>query len=154
MRQAQLFPGFTTPVDRVDSRDGVQILTAQRNGIKALRTLRMTEKQVTQCVSDFLCIERGWMPVRTPVGRMEREAGGEFLGPVGRPDWLFLNPHYFPSFMWVEMKKTGESPDPHQIAVMNVFEKDGHLVTWTDCPERFAQWYSDQIESGRLQPIR
>ncbi len=65
-KQAQLFGGFTKPVEDSASIDGVQMLTAQHQRMTA-KTIKLSEQQVTAQIVEWLSW-RGWTAHRKHVG--------------------------------------------------------------------------------------
>lgn len=57
---------------------------------------------------------------------------------VGAPDRMILTPHGRALFL--EFKKPGKEPDPHQIKYMDRLHKMGYPVGWVDDFDRAVLW--------------
>lgn len=107
----------------------------------------MTERDVQKQVLDFLR-ERHWRPVRMTVGRFRSRV---FVGERGMCDWLFLRYARYSSavhqdhFFWLELKRPGEKPSPHQLAWIEAERVKGALVCVADSLEAFQNWYKENV---------
>lgn len=75
--------------------------------------------------------------------RRVRELGGEirktqWIGRVGAPDRRVMLPGRAPT--WVELKRPGEKPEPHQLREHNRMRRLGELVVVLDSIEAVDAW--------------
>lgn len=69
-------------------------------------------------------------------------------GIIGAPDRLILVPGGHALFL--ELKRPGEVPNPHQLAYMTQLRNMGFRVRWTDKPTNVKQWVLDAIQGRNL----
>lgn len=128
--------------------------------------LTITEAHVQQTVREFLELD-GWRAIRTdPVSDRTR---GKGFGEVGMPDCLFLRYlHYcqgpgcsgvncIPSHevkaqvMWIEFKRPGQKPKPHQTRWIEAERARNALVLVVDDIDAFIAWYKASGLNTRMQ---
>jgi hypothetical protein len=69
-------------------------------------------------------------------------------GVRGAPDRMILTPGGHALFL--ELKRPGERPTPHQLAYMTQLQNLGFRVRWTDSPANVKQWILDAIQGRNL----
>ncbi len=84
--------------------------------------MKITEAQLSRLVSDFLKLD-GWRVLKQEP--LSRAGGGRYAGELGMPDLLALRYKYPPpaanaheecQALWLEIKRAGQKPKPHQLA--------------------------------------
>ncbi|MGP0075593.1 MAG: hypothetical protein ACLPWF_27065 [Bryobacteraceae bacterium] len=118
------------------------------------RSVGLTEAHVEQTVTQFLELD-GWRAIRTdPVSDRAR---GKGFGELGMPDHLYVrygmpitrrnfsgHPPEIQSggqVLWVEFKRPGRKPTPHQLAWHEAERARGALVLVIDDINFFFAWY-------------
>lgn len=123
-----------------------------------------TEAHIQQTVTEFLQFD-GWRAIRTdPVSDRER---GKGFGEKGMPDHLYVRynllgaylnlpcaigsrlsissrrgtPSQWAEVLWIEFKRPGEKPRPHQLDWHEAERKRGALVLVVDDIDQFISWY-------------
>lgn len=95
------------------------------------------EKDIQAAIVRLMEID-GWEAMRTdPVSDRERGTG---FGQCGQTDYLFLRSRP-DEILYVEFKRPGQKPKPHQRAWMDATAARGFKVMWTDSVEVFCAWY-------------
>lgn len=115
----------------------------------------ITEAHVQKAVTDLLVLD-GWRAIRTdPVSDRSK---GKGFGEVGMPDYLYVR--YFlngarlsgevnnvkafslVNLLWIEFKKPGAEPKPHQLEWHAAERARGALVFVVDSIDDFIRWYA------------
>lgn len=119
---------------------------------------KISEADVQRAVVDLLTLD-GWRAIRTdPVSDRAR---GKGFGEFGMPDYLFIRYDLEPlpstlhrdekgremcwcaDFMlWIEFKRPGAKPKPHQAAWHDAERARGALVLVVDDIDKFRDWYA------------
>jgi hypothetical protein len=78
---------------------------------------KVSEAQLSKQVQDFLCID-GWRVFKQEP--LSRAGGGRYAGELGMPDLLALRyarpvQGWANSVLWIEVKRKGAKPKPHQL---------------------------------------
>ncbi len=77
--------------------------------------MKITEAQLSRQVSDFLKLDQ-WRVLRQEP--LSRAGGGRYAGELGMPDLLALrygSMTELRSILWIEVKRAGQKPKPHQL---------------------------------------
>jgi hypothetical protein len=129
---------------------------ANQNGAIRMKTIPIPEATVQQTVCEFLQLDN-WRAIRTdPVSDRKR---GKGFGEIGMCDLLFLR--YWASVadvgsaeaqvLWIEFKRKGAQPKPHQSAWHEAERARGALVLVVDDIDSFQEWY---FNSGLARKLR
>ncbi len=129
-------------------------------GDNAIRSL-VKEKHVQETVTQFLELD-GWRAIRTdPVSDRKR---GKGFGEVGMADHLYVRyktgfqlyadgPAFVPiltnQVLWIEFKRPGEKPKPHQMEWLAAETARGALVMVVDDIDTFQRWYVERSGLNR-----
>lgn len=127
-----------------------------------MKTL-VTEAHVQQTVVGFLELD-GWRAIRTdPVSDRSR---GKGFGELGMPDYLFIrykftaqetSPTYAgweredAEVLWIEFKRKGAKPTPHQHRWHNDEKRYGALILTVDDIDEFTRWYKASGLNRRIK---
>ena len=118
---------------------------------------KMLEKHVVEAVTEFMRID-GWRPIKMePLSKW-----GKGSGELGMPDYLFLRYKYadvptnWPwvtlcEHFWIEFKRPGAKPKPHQVSWHVTEQANGALVRTVDDFDAFRRWY---MASGLARKVR
>lgn len=127
---------------------------------------KLTEAQVQQTIVEFLELD-GWRAIRTdPVSDRSR---GKGFGEVGMPDYLFVR-YQEPNdwgdswpelgngpirckalVLWIEFKRAGQKPKPHQTRWIEAERARNALVLVVDDIDAFIAWYKASGLNTRMQ---
>lgn len=129
---------------------------------------KLSEADVQQAVVQFLELD-GWRSIRTdPVSDRAR---GKGFGEVGMPDYLFVRyeaSHFcqtdlppacliargaWARVLWIEFKRAGQKPKPHQQAWIDAERTRGALVMVVDDVDAFRHWYFTSGLNRRIVPL-
>jgi hypothetical protein len=142
--------------------------------LKAPKPPRLTEKEVTQQICDFLRL-RGWKVIRLHVGFWKRtwkrkgvdepEENKFRIGEPGMVDWIAVHPTMHktgrPSVIWFELKAPGRKPTetrmvktesgkwrkrPGQQEYLRALDAQGFCCGWFDSLEGFRKFYGKRFE--------
>ena len=130
---------------------------AYSNAVKKKRlVLPIAESHIEQTVTELLEWD-DWRAIRTdPVSDRRR---GKGFGEIGMPDHLYIRYLHgdrieFPGHstavlkapaseaLWIEFKRKGKSPKPHQLVWHDSERKRGALVLVVDDIDKFIAWYA------------
>jgi hypothetical protein len=115
-----------------------------------MKSVPISEAHIQQTVREFLELD-GWRAIRTdPVSDRSR---GKGFGEIGMADYLFIRYRGqmgAAEAMWIEFKRKGEQPKPHQKAWLHAERLRGAIVMVVDDIDIFAAWYKT---SGLCRPI-
>ena len=107
------------------------------------KAIGLTEAHIQQTVTEFLQFD-GWRAIRTdPVSDRER---GKGFGEKGMPDHLYVRYNLLGAYqraevLWIEFKRPGEKPRPHQLDWHEAERKRGAMVLVVDDIDQFISWY-------------
>lgn len=131
--------------------------------MKAAPKPKVLEKHIAQAVTEFLRIDEWRVFKQEP---LSRAGGGRYAGELGMPDLLALR--YLPpakiqaverpievkascGHIWLEIKRPGAKPKPHQVAWHEREVAHGALVWIVDDFDMFRTRY---LASGLARRVR
>lgn len=105
-------------------------------------TMKLSEAQVTKQIIDFLRAE-GWRCIRLQSGLFQRPMSGVRIriGEPGMPDWLVMKQRCPLYAAFLEIKGTGKTSRPDQVAWRTAAQKDGFTCEVFDNFETFLEFY-------------
>jgi hypothetical protein len=105
---------------------------------------RLLEKHVAQAIMDY----HKWcddivLPLRAEWGT-SRPPARDRVVPPGTADLLVIK-RWGGEWIniFVETKRPGEVPDPHQVEWAETMDEVGHIVVWADDADRYIKWVSE-----------
>ncbi len=128
--------------------------------------MKITEAQLSRLVSDFLTLD-GWRVLKQEP--LSRAGGGRYAGEMGMPDLLCLRYefnrlaagirpillpeicHFEAQVFWIEVKRLGAKPKPHQLAW---HERERALGAEVWVIDDFDAFKAKYLESGLNRNIR
>jgi len=133
-------PASLYPADAPDSKNKVSIMKPSALP-KSCAHKPQTEAEVTKECVEFLH-SLGWRPKRNHVGLFYTANGVPIpMGERGEPDWTFTHPIH--PAIWIELKKTGESPKDVQREFIAKLKHFGYKAGWTDSLNRLKEMLSE-----------
>jgi len=138
--------------------------------LKAPKPPRLTEKEVTQQITDFLR-HRGWKVIRLQSGLFKQrypnpgatEERPIRIGEVGMVDWLAVHPTLPRGHIWMELKRPGAKPSETkmvkthsgkyrkrkgQMQYLRELDAQGFCCGWFDSIEGFRKFYGKRFGDG------
>jgi hypothetical protein len=95
-----------------------------------------------QCIAYLESL--GWECIRLHAGTARGRNGSFYnVGKKGRPDWVIFRPIRWEATwrgFWLELKKPGAEPEPHQLLEHARLRKSGYLVCVADSRESLEAW--------------